>query len=204
MKLKNTLGLAIAMLIPAFALSGCEAEPDPQSTASDNADIDSAARQKLNAEDAELKDELKKAQEKDPTIKDMYYSVDDNGQKILHIVRELPKEEGKPAQSHDSAMPMMQGMVLGMLMSNMMNGGGGYSNYSRQYGGNGSYSSRSYNSSDARRQRNTATSGYVAATRSSTARTFVSSRPSSAYSSRSSGALSSSSSARAGGYSGGG
>ncbi|QNR53812.1 hypothetical protein phiK7A1_022c [Pseudomonas phage phiK7A1] len=201
MKLKNTLGLALALSLP-LMLVGCEAEPDPAATAADEADIDSAARQKLNADEAELKEELKKAQEKDPTIKDMYYSVDDDGQKILHIVRELPKEEGKPAQSHDSAVPMMQGMLLGMLMSNMMNNN--YGNYSRQYGGNGSYNSRSYNSSDARRQRNTATSGYVAATRSSAARSYVSSRPSSAYSSRSSGALSSSSSARSSGYSGGG
>ena len=200
MKLRNTLGLAMAAIL-SLGLMGCDGA-NPEDTAKDEADIDSATRAKLNQEDAELKDELKKAQEKDPTIKDMYYSTDSSGQKMLHIVRQLPPEEGKPQQSHDSAVPMMQGMLLGMLMSNMMNNN--YSNYSRQYGGSGNYSSRSYNTSDARRQRNVGTSAYASATRQSTARTYVSSRPSSAYSTRTAGALSGGSSARAGGYSAGG
>lgn len=200
MKLRNTLGLAMAAIL-SLGLMGCDTE-NPEDTAKDEADIDSATRAKLNQEDAELKDELKKAQEKDPTIKDMYYSTDAQGQKVLHIVRQLPAEEGKPPQSHDSAVPMMQGMLLGMLMSNMMNNN--YSNYARQYGGSGTYSSRSYNSSDARRQRNVGTSAYAAQARQSTARSYVSSRPSSAYSTRSAGALSGGSSARSGGYSAGG
>lgn len=205
MKLKNTLGLAVALGM-ATMLSGCEQTEDPAvvaaETAADEAEIDSAARTKLAAEEAELKDELTKAQAKDPSIKDMYYGTDENGNKVLHVIRELPAEPGKPPQTHDSAMPMMQGMLLGMLMSNMMNNN--YGNYSRQYGGNGNYSSRSYNSSDARRQRNVATGGYSSAVRNNVSRSYVSSRPSSAYSSRSSGALSGGSSARSGGYSAGG
>lgn len=202
MKMKNTLGLAVALSLSTVFLAGCEPQEDPEATAADEADIDSAARTKIASEEAELKEELTKAQEKDPSIKDMYYSADDDGQKVLHIVRELPAQQGQPPQSHDSAVPMMQGMVLGMLMSNMMNGS--YGNYARQYGGSGNYSSRSYNTSDARRQRNMASGSYSSAVRSSTAKSYVSSRPTSAFSTRSSGALSGGSSARAGGYSAGG
>lgn len=202
MKLKNTLGLAVALGLSTIFLTGCEQQEDPSATAADEADIDSAARTKIAAEESELKEELTKAQEKDPSIKDMYYSADEDGQKVLHIVRELPAQPGQPPQSHDSAVPMMQGMVLGMLMSNMMNGG--YGNYSRQYGGSGSYQSRSYNTADARRQRNMATGSYSSSVRSSTAKSYVSSRPTSSYSTRSAGALSGGSSARSGGYSAGG
>jgi len=202
MKLKNTLGLAVALGLSTIFLAGCEPQDDPEATPADEADIDSAARTKIASEEAELKEELTKAQEKDPSIKDMYYSADDDGNKVLHIVRELPPQQGQPPQSHDSAVPMMQGMVLGMLMSNMMNGG--YGNYARQYGGSGTYNSRSYNTSDARRQRNMATGSYSSAVRSSTAKSYVSNRPTSAFSTRSSGALSGGSSARAGGYSAGG
>lgn len=196
MKLKNTLGLAMAAII-ATGLVGCEAEPNPADTAADEADIDSQARQKLNAEETELKEELKKAQAKDPTIKDMYYSVDDAGNKQLNIVRETKDPKTGESTAHSDVMPLITGMALGMMMGNMMNAGGGYNS------GYGPRHSSSYSMSDERRRKNMATSSYVSSVRSSTARSYVSSRPSSAYSSRSSGALSSSSSARSSGYSGG-
>lgn len=196
MKLKNTLGLAMCAIIAA-GLVGCEAEPDPASTAADEADIDSAARQKLNEEEAELKTELTKAQEKDPTIKDMYYSVDDEGNKQLNIVRETKDPKTGESQAHSDVMPLVTGMALGMLMGNMMNSHGGYNT------GYAPRSSNSYSMSDERRRKNTAMGGYAAYTRTSTARSYVSSRPTSAYSSRSSGVFSSSSSARSSGYSGG-
>ena len=197
MKLKNTLGLAMAAIIAA-GLAGCEAEPNPEDTAADEADIDSQARQKLNEEEAELKEELKKAQEKDPTIKDMYYSVDDAGNKQLNIVRETKDPKTGESTAHSDVMPLVTGMALGMLMGNMMNSGGGYNPGYRPSHTN------TYSTSDERRRKNMATSSYVSSVRSTTARSYVSSRPSSAYSMRSSGALSGGSSARAGGYSAGG
>lgn len=200
MKLKNTLAVAMMMAMP-FMLAGCDQE-NPEETAKDEADIDANTRAALNKDDVELKDELAKAQAKDPSIKDMYYGVDDAGNKVVHVVREVKDEATGQMKSHDSAMPMLQGMVLGMLMSNMMNGS--YGNYNRQYGGSGNYSSRMYNSSESRSYRNSATSRYSAATRSTMQRSYVSSRPSSAYSTRSAGALAGGSSARAGGYSAGG
>lgn len=197
MKLKNTLGLVIAMSMPLF-LAGCEPAEDPQATAADEADIDSQTRTKLNQEEAELKEELKKAQEKDPSIKDLYYSIDDNGNKVLNIVRETKDPATGQAQAHNDMMPLVTGMALGMLMSNMMNPMGGYNPGYRPM------SSNTYPMTDQRRRKNVATGGYAGAVRASTARTYVSSRPTSSYSTRSTGALSSSSSARAGGYSAGG
>lgn len=189
MKLRNTLGVAIMALMPLF-LTGCEQE-NPEETAKDEADIDANTRAAMNQDEVELKEELVKAQAKDPSIKDMYYGTDDEGNKVVHVIREVKDPATGQAQAHDSSMPMMQGMVLGMLMSNMMNGGGGYS-------------SRMYPMSESRNYRNSATSAYSSATRSSMARSYVSARPSSAYSTRSAGAFSSSSSARSGGYSAGG
>lgn len=196
MKLKNTLGLAMAAIL-ATSLVGCEAEPDPAETAADEADIDSAARQKLNADEAELKTELTKAQEKDPTIKDMYYSVDDDGNKVLNIVRETKDPQTGESKAHSDVMPLVTGMALGMLMGNMMNNHGGYNP------GYAPMRSNSYSYNDERRRKNMAMGSYATYTRSSTARSYVSSRPTSAYSARSSGVFSSSSSARSSGYSGG-
>lgn len=189
MKMKNTLGLAMAAII-AMGLSGCE-EENPAETAKDEADIDANTRAQLNKDEIELKEELKKAQAKDPSIKDMYYGTDDEGNKVVHVIREIKDPATGQATAHDSTLPMLQGMVLGMLMSNMMNGGGGYS-------------SRTYPMSQSRSYRNSATSRYSASTRSTMQRSYVSARPSSAYSTRSAGALSSSSSSRSSGYSAGG
>lgn len=197
MKLKNTLGLAMAAII-ATGLAGCEVEPDPLETAADEADIDSQARQKLNAEEAELKEELAKAQAKDPSIKDMYYSVDGDGNKVLNIIRETKDPSTGEVKAHNDIMPLVTGMALGMLMSNMMNPMGGYNQGYRPIYSN------SYSRDEERRRKNVATSGYAGFVRSSTAKTYISSRPSSAYSTRSSGVFSSSSSARTGGYSAGG
>lgn len=86
MKLRNTLGLAMAAII-AMGLMGCDSE-NPEETAKDEADIDANTRAAMNKDDAELKEELAKAQAKDPSIKDMYYGVDDDGNKVLHVIRE--------------------------------------------------------------------------------------------------------------------
>lgn len=201
MKLKKIAGgfaLGTMVLISSATLTGCEPTEDPQATAADEADIDSQTRQKINAEEAELKEELKKAQAKDPTIKDMYYSVDENGNKQLNIVREVKDPTTGETRAHSDVLPLVTGMALGMLMGNMMNSSGGYNP------GYAPVRSSYYSKEEERRRKNVATGGYAGYVRTSTARTYVSSRPTSAYSTRSAGALSSSSSARAGGYSAGG
>lgn len=197
-KIVNGIALGTFVLVSATTLTGCEPTEDPQATAADEADIDSQTREKINAEEAELKEELRKAQEKDPTIKDLYYSVDDQGNKVLNIVRETKDPATGETKAHSDVMPLVTGMALGMLMGNMMASGGGYNPGYRPM------SSTTYSPSEARRRKNVATGGYAGYVRSSTARSYVSSRPTSSYSTRSTGAVSSSSSARAGGYSAGG
>lgn len=192
MKLLKFAGLAVALSLP-MMLAGCEQE-NPEETAKDEADIDANTRAAMNQDEVELKEELAKAQAKDPSIKDMYYSTDDEGNKVVHVIREVKDPATGQAQAHDTTAPMLQGMVLGMLMSNMMN---------NNFAGGG-YSSRSYPMSESRNYRNQATSRYSGYTRSIQARSYVSARPGSAYSTRSAGAFSSSSSARSGGYSAGG
>jgi len=192
MKLLKFAGLAGALAFSTIFLTGCEQE-NPEETAKDEADIDANTRAAMNQEEVELKEELTKAQAKDPSIKDMYYGTDDEGNKVVHVIREVKDPATGQAQAHDTTAPMLQGMVLGMLMSNMMNGGMG-----------GGYATRSYPMSESRNYRNQATSRYSGYTRSIQARSYVSARPGSAYSTRSAGAFSSSNSARSGGYSAGG
>lgn len=189
MKLLKYAGLAGALAFSTIFLTGCEQE-NPEETAKDEADIDANTRAAMNQDEVELKEELARAQTKDPSIKDMYYGTDDEGNKVVHVIREIKDPATDQAQAHDSTMPMVQGMLLGMMMSNMMNGGGGYS-------------SRMYPMSESRSYRNQATSRYSGYSRQIQARSYVSARPTSAYSTRSAGAFSSSSSARSGGYSAG-
>lgn len=192
MKTLKYIGLATALAFSTVFLAGCDIE-DPDETAKDEADIDANTRAELNKDETELKDELAKAQAKDPSIKDMYYGTDDDGNKVLHVVREVKDPVTGQVQAQQTSS-MMNGMVLGMLMGHMM---------SNNFSGGG-MSNRSYPMSESRNYRNQATSRYSSSTRSTMARSYVSARPSSAYSTRSAGAFSSSSSARSGGYSAGG
>jgi hypothetical protein len=192
MKQLKYVALAGALAFSSIFLSGCEQE-NPEETAKDEADIDANTRAAMNQDEVELKQELAKAQAKDPSIKDMYYGVDDEGNKVLNVIREV-KDPATGAMQAQQTSSMMNGMVLGMLMGHMM---------SNNFNGGGMMN-RSYPMSESRNYRNQATSRYSGYSRTVQARSYVSSRPSSAYSTRSAGALSSSSSARSGGYSAGG
>jgi hypothetical protein len=192
MKQLKYVALAGALAFSSIFLSGCEQE-NPEETAKDEADIDANTRAALNQDEVELKEELAKAQAKDPSIKDMYYGVDDEGNKVLHVIREVKDPATGQVQAQQTSS-MMNGMVLGMLMGHMM---------SNNFSGGGMMN-RSYPMSESRNYRNQATSRYSGYSRTVQARSYVSSRPSSAYSTRSAGAFSSSSSARSGGYSAGG
>jgi predicted small lipoprotein YifL len=189
---------AALLVAVAASLTACDEESpvmvDPLATAADQADIDAQTRTQLNKDDAELKEELAKLQAKDPSVKDLYYSIDANGNKQLHIAREVPDQQNPTViVMQDSVTPMAQGMLLNMMMMNMMMHPMMYPMHV------GVYPMGAY-----RMQRNVAMSGYSSYTRTTTSRSFVSSRPSSSFSTRSSGAFSSSSSARSGSYSSGG
>ncbi|MND52999.1 hypothetical protein D3C80_440240 [compost metagenome] len=199
--MKQLKYMALALAVGASSvLTGCSEDfENPADTAADNADIDSQTRTKMASEERELKEELKKLQDKDPSVKDMYYSYNDKGEKQVNVVREVKDEKTGESKMAETVIPMMAGMMLGQMMANnmmmtamMMSNSGGYNN------------TRYYSQSEQRKRRNTAVAGYATGTRNSVSRSFVSSRPSSAFSTRSTGALSGGSSARAGGYSAGG
>jgi len=192
--------LAVAAVIPtlALALVGC----DETSTVTPQ-QIDSATRTQLNQDDAELKQALADAKAKDPSITDMYYSVNDKGEKELNVVREVKDPKTGESMASSSVWPLLGGMAAGMLVANMFNSSGGYNSAYRP-----SYSyTRSYD--DERKRRGAATAGYAGYVRSNTMRTYSSSYNSnkSSFSSsptRKSAAFSGSSSSRSSSYSSGG
>lgn len=204
------LALATAVSLSALAIAGCEAEADPDLQVKSPAtqeEIDSATRNAIAKDERELKEELAKLQAKDPAVKDMYYKMDEQGQKEVVIVREVVDKTTGQTSMMESVFPMMAGMMLGQMMaSSMMMSAMAMSqmgNYGGGYGRHQSYSSQQY-----QQRKNMATSSYAGGMRSNTQKSFNTSRPmsgaSSNISSRSSGAFSSSSSARSSGYSAGG
>ena len=192
MKMK-ALAVAIAASV---ALTGCEPQDYSYLDTADQNAIDVAAQQALAAEKQELKDALAKLQETNPEISDLYTSVNESGEKVLHVV----KETADGVQ--EEQMAMMNGMLIGMLMGQMMSMGG-YNNY---YAANRTtVTTRTYTRDEYRRNRNTASvNSFAYAQR----RASTSYRSSSAFqskvSARSSAAFASSSSARSGSYSSGG
>lgn len=206
----SKLALAVALATSAVMMAGCEAEADPDIAASqtEKAAVDQAARQQIAQDERELKEELAKAQAKDPAVKDMYYKYDEAGQKEVVIVREVVDKTTGQSSMMESAFPMMAGMMLGQMMaSSMMMSAMAMAqmgNYNSGYGRHQSYSSQQY-----RQRKNMATSNYASATRGNAQKSYNTAKPqarasSSSLSSRSSGAFSSSSSARSSGYSAGG
>ncbi|AXF53076.1 MAG: integral membrane protein [Caudoviricetes sp.] len=193
MKVTNITAATIVGL-SALMLTGCESEADKQSN------INAATRSALNSDDAELKKALADAQAKDPSVKDVYYSVDENGQRQLNIVREVKDPKTGESSMMNDMLPLLGGMAAGMLIANAMSAGGGFN---RGYQPSRSYSSQA----EYRRKKNYATSGYAGYVRSNTSKGYA--KNPSAYKAtnvagRHSGAFSSSSSARSSGYSAGG
>lgn len=189
--------LALAVALPAVMLVGCN---DETTYTPSTAEIDSATRSQINKDDAELKEALAAAKAKDPSVKDVYYSVNEKGEKELNIVREVKDPVTGESKASSDIFPLLGGMAAGMLIGNMMNSGGGYR---PGYAPSSSYT-RSYD--DERRRKNAATSAYAGSVRSSAVSRLSAAKPISSMSSstRSSGAFKSSSSSRSSSYSSGG
>lgn len=206
--------LALAVAGASIFLAGCEpSEPTQEEI---NSYVDGEAqkqvRAKISAEESELKEALRQMQAVDPTIKDIYYGVDDKGNRVLHVVHENQTAGaaggGQQAVASsgvsDMVWPLVGGMAAGALAASMINSGS-LSNFASH---NPPASSRMYAEEERRRERNVASSGYVGSMMNS-ARSSVRSSPnfnssmrSTVIGSRSSGVFSGSS-ARAGGYSSG-
>ena len=118
--------------ISSALLTGCDNSHDPQVPKSAAADFSTELRQ-TNADvvpgagaqdqDAELKESLAQLQATDPTVKDMYYGAGDNGERVVHVVREEQNSEGVSSVT-SSVWPLLGGMAVGALVANMVSSGG--------------------------------------------------------------------------------
>lgn len=154
--MKTKLAIAVAA---AVVLMGCDNKPtEEEIQAYLNSEAGNQARQQMAEDEKDLKATLAELQAKDPSVKDVYYGVDENGQKQLHIVREEAKSDKGLS---DTVWPLVGGVATGLLLAQLMNSHGGMSNYSNQYPpSRSSY----YNEDERRRARNTSMSSYNAAT----------------------------------------
>lgn len=221
----------LALAIALAAMVGCE-DQEARDRAALQAEMDALAtgqtQSQLNTEEAELKKYLAQMQAQDPKIKDLYYSVDANGQKQLHVVREkdeepvvaptsaiaagvqpaAPVQPTQQAQAssgvNDFVWGLAGGMTAAMLVNSFANNGG-MSGMTRSYPP--SFSSY-YQEEERRKRRNMASSGYVSYVNTQS-RSRVYSSPTytakkAAISSRSSSVFKSAGSTRASTYSFGG
>ena len=190
-KLAVAVGASLSVM-----LAGCDSP-----TTYTPEQVNSETRQVMGKEEQELKQALADAKAKDPTIRDMYYSVNDKGERELNIIREVKDPQTGQTAANNTVMPLLGGMAAGMLIGNMMNGGGFGGGYKPSY----SYT-RSYE--DERRRKNSVTSAYTSHVRSNTVKSFQSkgySKPSASSSStRSTSVFRSGNSTRSAGYSSGG
>lgn len=212
--------LAAAIAAASIFIAGCEEqEPSPEEQqAYVNSEAEKQVRAQVSADETELKAALVQMQSVDPSIQDIYYGIDDKGNRVLHVVHKNGQATPPTGASSTSAptasatsdvsdmvWPMVGGMAAGALAVSMMKSGS-FSSFAHS---NPPASSRVYPEEERRKERNVASSGYVntmmGGARSSVTRNpnFGSSMRSSVIGARSSGVFSSSSSARAGGYSAG-
>ena len=185
--------LALAMVASTVLLAGCE--PDQPSTAEESAYVDDEAqkqvRQTLASDEEDRKKTLAELQSKDPSVKDVYYTYNANGEKEIHVVKETAS-----GQNSDSVWPLVGGMATGFLLAQAMNNMGGMNNYSQRYRPS---SSSSYAEDERRRRINSASSANTtmmmnrARTSVRSSPSFRSSMSSSVISSRSTGVMSGSS-----------
>lgn len=209
---------ACAAAVAGLFLAGCEpAPPTPEEV---EAAAQSVARVQLSQDEQELKENLARLQAADPRVKDLYYGVDEAGNRVVHVVREGDPQAtpGQEVSASSYVWPLLGGMVLGGLVSQMVSRGGptGYASYTPPYRTT-SYISRE----DERKDRNRAVSGYSgqtvfrsrAAVREAAARGVPpsamsrgagASKPMTSVPSRSSGVFKSGSSSRSGAYGRGG
>lgn len=147
---------AVAVLaVGVAALSGCEEEvsgKDMEAYVEDKAKTDTMAQ--VAKEDTELKEQVAKLKATDPSVKDAYYSVDENGEKQLHVITENKED---PSKVSDNVWPLVAGLAGGALIGSMM-ANGGVNNYARTAPPR---SSGYYSREDEKKRRNTYTTSYV-------------------------------------------
>lgn len=142
----------------AAVLSGCDDAPSPaEEAAYVDEEAGSTTRAQLAEDQKDLDATVKELQSKDPSVKDAYYSYNEKGEKVLHIVREEAN-----GQNSDSVWPMLGGAAVGALagyaLAKSMNSQGGYSNYQKSYP---PMSQAHYDEEERRKRRNTSSAIYT-------------------------------------------
>lgn len=178
----------IALLVSSIVLAGCgksdaeiQAEQAAQAAALEQI-AQQNAKQRQEAEDAELAGVVAELKKGDPLIKDAYYGYNEKGDRVLHVVRENPPEpvqaqapqyapgangqpviiNNQPAQQasggvSESIWPLAAGVGAGMLLAQAMNSSGGYNNYQQSHR---PYSNSYYSDNDYRRERTKVVNNY--------------------------------------------
>lgn len=126
-----------SMLFTTIFLTGCEQPHDPMkefSTKSvEKPSINETVTQATQNIDPELNEMVKKLQLEDPTIVDAYYSFDENGEKILNIVKEdSTSKEGSSGLS-TFMWAMAGGLTANMLFNSLSQNKGNMNSVSNQY-----------------------------------------------------------------------
>jgi hypothetical protein len=146
--------IAVAIALSSLLVGCDEGPPSPEE---EKAYVEEQAaaqvRQTLASDQQDLKDTIAELQKKDPSVKDAYYSINEKGEKELHVVRETAD-----GQRSDSAWPLLGGMATGYLLARAMSAGGGVSNYSQSYP---PASSNRCDKNDQRRCQNSGGSAYT-------------------------------------------
>jgi len=151
---KSMVVLASAMVL----LTGCDDQPDyEEEQAYINEQAGQATRQQLAEDEKDQQAALRELQSKDPSVKDVYYTVGSNGQKEMHVVREEAS-----GQNSDSVWPMVAGVgaaaLGGYALAKMMNGNGGYQQYQQN---NRPLMTQQYDEEERRKRRNTGSAAYT-------------------------------------------
>src|SRR5438128_7821735 len=196
--------LALSVIAASLSLTGCDNSSDEPSTDDVHDYVEQQAKsqtmESISKDEIELKKSLEELHKTDPSVKDLYYSANEKGEKQLHVVQDSPNKESASSVS-ETVWPILGGVAAGALVSHMISSGGA-SNYARSTPPAGQYY---YSQEDQRKKKNEYTSGYVNTVMSSNRSNLysnprLSNNVRSVVSSRSTGAFSSSSSARSGGY----
>ena len=140
-------------------IAGCDDKPyadEEQAYVDEQAGA--ATRKQMGDEETDRMQALKELQAQDPTVKDVYYSVDENGNKQMHVVRETA--DGK---NSDSVWPMVAsagaGALGGYLLAKAITGAGGVNNYSQQHR---PLTTQQYDEDERKKRRGSAGAGYNA------------------------------------------
>ncbi|MCO6704761.1 hypothetical protein [Streptomyces sp. CHB9.2] len=185
--------LTLLALAASAALTGCE--PAQPSADEERAYVEDEAqkqvRQTLASDEEDRKKTLAELQSKDPSVKDVYFSYNEKGEKQVHIVKETAD-----GQNSDTVWPLLGGMAAGYMLASAMNSMGGMNAYSQRYQPVG----RSTYAEDERRRRMNSVSSANTTMMMNSARNSVRSSPnfqskmsSTVMSSRSTGVMSGSS-----------